>query len=140
MIDESRSSDDDIDISDIINWDEAMEQVGGDEEFLKELLNDLQEELSAQVSKLYVAMQPVQLMSIRSAAHVVKGAAANLFCEELRAAAYGLEMVAKDAPADAPPSPQLKADLEEKFQIFKNAAKTYEKTVQNILSEPELHE
>lgn len=56
MIDESRSSDDDIDISDIINWDEAMEQVGGDEEFLKELLNDLQEELSAQVSKLYVAM------------------------------------------------------------------------------------
>lgn len=56
MIDESRSSDDDIDISDVINWDEAMEQVGGDEEFLKELLNDLQEELSAQISKLYVAM------------------------------------------------------------------------------------
>lgn len=33
----------------IINWGEAMEQVGDDEEFLRELLVDLRNEMEAQV-------------------------------------------------------------------------------------------
>lgn len=41
---------------DVIDWDEAMEQCGGDEEFLIELLGDLQEELDTQVTKIHAAL------------------------------------------------------------------------------------
>ena len=35
--------------TDIIKWDEAMQQVGEDEEFLRELLGDLRTELQNQL-------------------------------------------------------------------------------------------
>ena len=37
------------DPSDVINWEEAMQQVGDDEEFLRELLADLRAETEAQL-------------------------------------------------------------------------------------------
>ena len=36
--------------SDVINWADAMQQVGDDEEFLKELLADLRSELQTQLA------------------------------------------------------------------------------------------
>lgn len=44
------------DEQDVIDWDEAMEQCGGDEEFLHELLGDLKEELETQIKKIEAAM------------------------------------------------------------------------------------
>lgn len=38
--------------SDVIDWDEAMEQCGDDEEFLRELLGDLRGETDAQLIKI----------------------------------------------------------------------------------------
>jgi hypothetical protein len=38
--------------SEIIDWDEAMEQCGDDEEFLRELLADLRGETDSQVAKI----------------------------------------------------------------------------------------
>ena len=38
--------------SDVIDWDEAMEQCGDDEEFLRELLDDLRGETDAQMAKI----------------------------------------------------------------------------------------
>jgi hypothetical protein len=38
--------------SDVIDWDEAMEQCGDDEEFLRELLADLRGETDAQMLKI----------------------------------------------------------------------------------------
>ncbi len=35
--------------SDVIDWTEAMEQCGDDEEFLRELLSDLRDEIDAQI-------------------------------------------------------------------------------------------
>jgi len=40
----------------VIDWDEAMEQCGDDEEFLRELLVDLKAELNAQMTKIDAAM------------------------------------------------------------------------------------
>jgi hypothetical protein len=56
------------DLSDVIDWDEAMEQCGGDEEFLLELLGDLQEEFNTQIRKIEVAMvsSRSRLLSSRS--------------------------------------------------------------------------
>ena len=38
--------------SDVINWPDAMQQVGDDEEFLKELLADLRSELQTQLTTI----------------------------------------------------------------------------------------
>lgn len=39
-------------MSDVIDWDEAMQQCGDDEEFLRELLGDLRSETDTQMSKI----------------------------------------------------------------------------------------
>eukprot|EP00543_Licmophora_paradoxa_P005842 CAMPEP_0202453828 /NCGR_PEP_ID=MMETSP1360-20130828/11719_1 /ASSEMBLY_ACC=CAM_ASM_000848 /TAXON_ID=515479 /ORGANISM="Licmophora paradoxa, Strain CCMP2313" /LENGTH=61 /DNA_ID=CAMNT_0049073021 /DNA_START=76 /DNA_END=257 /DNA_ORIENTATION=+ len=38
--------------SDVIDWDEALEQCGDDEEFLRELLADLRGETDSQMNKI----------------------------------------------------------------------------------------
>lgn len=43
--------------SDVIDWDEAMEQCGDDEEFLRELLGDLRGETDAQLTKIEEAIR-----------------------------------------------------------------------------------
>lgn len=43
--------------SDIINWAEAMQQAGDDEEFLKELLADLRSELQQQLTTIQGIIQ-----------------------------------------------------------------------------------
>lgn len=113
-----------------------MEQCGGDEEFLHELLGDLRNELNAQIKKIELAMNPVLLLNIRSAAHVVKGAAGNLMCEKLRLAAYNLEMVAKNAPQDVPVSAELVAELNQRFHEFKLAAVDMNNFVESIQQRP----
>jgi hypothetical protein len=39
-------------MTDVIDWDEAMQQCGDDEEFLRELLADLRSETDAQMLKI----------------------------------------------------------------------------------------
>jgi hypothetical protein len=38
--------------TEVIDWDEAMQQCGDDEEFLKELLDDLRSETDTQMEKI----------------------------------------------------------------------------------------
>ncbi len=47
----------DTKLGNVIDWDEAMEQCGDDEEFLKELLSDLRGEIEAQIVKIEEALQ-----------------------------------------------------------------------------------
>ena len=39
-------------MSDVIDWDEAMQQCGDDEDFLRELLDDLRSETDTQMLKI----------------------------------------------------------------------------------------
>uniref|UniRef100_A0A7S2NYG0 HPt domain-containing protein n=1 Tax=Leptocylindrus danicus TaxID=163516 RepID=A0A7S2NYG0_9STRA len=88
--------------SDVINWDEAMEQVGDDEEFLRELLGDLRMEIEAQLGKIDEALRahtltPEMYQVVARAAHVVKGASSNLMCGQLRIASSQLELDANQS-------------------------------------------
>lgn len=65
------------------------------------------------------------LINIQSAAHVIKGAAANLMCEPLRMAAYNLEMIAKNHPNGAPISADFISNLNSKYDELKEAATRY---------------
>lgn len=71
-------------------------------------------------------------MSIRSAAHVVKGSAANLMCEQLRLAASDLEIVTKNAPPDEPLTEEIWQDLIMKFENLKAAGARYAKFVNDL--------
>ncbi len=144
----------------IIDWDEAMEQCGDDEDFLRELLDDLRIELKAQMTKIEAAMvsiasylanfrifsplinpffcynssiqNPVHLLNIRSAAHVIKGSAGNLMCEELQWASRELEMLAKNHPKDESVSEVLVKLLRSKHDNLKIAAKKFQDYVDAI--------
>jgi hypothetical protein len=57
--DENSGDEISIETADVIDWDEAMEQVAGDEDFLHELLNDFKEELVTQMNKLSESIEMV---------------------------------------------------------------------------------
>eukprot|EP01082_Thalassiosira_pseudonana_P011992 g10453.t1 g10453 contig4:1906745-1907532(+) len=87
--------------SHVIDYTEAMEQCGDDEEFLRELLSDLRGEVDAQIVKIdEVLKEPVNDQSfllIMRASHVIKGASSNLMCQQLREGATNLEHAAAGA-------------------------------------------
>ena len=45
------------DFSHVIDWTEAMEQCGDDEDFLRELLSDLRGEIDAQIVKIDAVLE-----------------------------------------------------------------------------------
>uniref|UniRef100_A0A7S0GHA3 HPt domain-containing protein n=1 Tax=Proboscia inermis TaxID=420281 RepID=A0A7S0GHA3_9STRA len=87
----------------VIDWDEAMEQCGGDEEFLEELLVDLKEEVGGQIEKMENALSEKgdgYQLKVQRASHVIKGASSNLFCEALRDTSTTLEQDAAKGKSD----------------------------------------
>lgn len=81
-------------MAEVIDWDEAMEQCGDDEEFLRELLDDLRGEVDAQIEKIEEIIRTLTdapFHRIKRAAHVIKGASSNLMCHQLRETSTALE-------------------------------------------------
>mmetsp|Transcript_9538 Transcript_9538/g.10588 ORF Transcript_9538/g.10588 Transcript_9538/m.10588 type:complete len:127 (-) Transcript_9538:331-711(-) len=119
--------------SKVIDWDEAMEQVGDDEEFLRELLGDLRQETDGQVKKISEIIatpcdSPFHL--IMRAAHVIKGAASNLMCEQLRSTAMALEQDAKVANENPEESNIIK--VKEDFLQLEKANNEYHAYLKTI--------
>jgi len=88
---------------DVIDWDEAMQQCGDDEEFLRELLGDLREETDGQMAQMEKIVEDPSgqpFIAFVRAAHVIKGAASNLMCEQLRVTSMALETRAQTAVSD----------------------------------------
>mmetsp|Transcript_19699 Transcript_19699/g.23435 ORF Transcript_19699/g.23435 Transcript_19699/m.23435 type:complete len:126 (-) Transcript_19699:293-670(-) len=82
----------------VIHWEDALEQCGDDEDFLRELLGDLKDEVLENYSNIKDAIgsrRPDWADKVRQFGHAVKGAAANLMCHELNHAAVLLEARAK---------------------------------------------
>jgi len=114
--------------TDVIDWDEAMQQCGEDEEFLRELLDDLRTEMNSQLIAMDEAIRnppanniPKACTVICRAAHVIKGAASNLMCGQLRETATALESSASAANHN----PTLLVDVKEKFEELKVAVDAY---------------
>mmetsp|Transcript_112 Transcript_112/g.194 ORF Transcript_112/g.194 Transcript_112/m.194 type:complete len:131 (-) Transcript_112:530-922(-) len=119
-------------VGDVIDWDEAMEQCGDDEEFLRELLADLRGEVDQQIIKVdEVLRTPTDLTfhNIMRASHVIKGAASNLMCAQLRNAAMELEQCAsqaQDASTGNPGAAQAQlAVVSAKFNNLRVAVQNY---------------
>ena len=57
--------------SHVIDWVEAMEQCGDDEDFLRELLSDLRGEVDAQIVKIDEVLKVRKGVGIRSFHHLI---------------------------------------------------------------------
>eukprot|EP00934_Nitzschia_sp_Nitz4_P000120 Nitzschia sp. Nitz4//scaffold149_size55946//26138//26670//NITZ4_006595-RA/size55946-augustus-gene-0.71-mRNA-1//-1//CDS//3329536812//120//frame0 len=124
-------------MSTVIDWEEAMQQCGDDEEFLRELLDDLRTETDAQMLKIEETIRnPVNspFVQIMRAAHVIKGAASNLMCGELRQCAMQLETAASSAANDpaSQGNPQVLQVVQARYEELKNAVQKYHAYLQSV--------
>lgn len=76
-----------------LQWDRAfaLEQVGEDEELLKELLEVFHDASASDLNKIKEGVQQSDLEAVGDAAHSIKGASASLGIEGIRAVAAELE-------------------------------------------------
>jgi HPt (histidine-containing phosphotransfer) domain-containing protein len=101
----------------IIKWEEALEQVGGDKEFLKEVLDDLSNETEEALHVIESGIEIGDFVAIERAAHRIKGSASYLCCERLQAVSLELQMTAHGH--DNHKFPRIKV----LFELFKECVK-----------------
>jgi HPt (histidine-containing phosphotransfer) domain-containing protein len=81
----------------IIDYDSALERIGGDREFFDELLGIYQEEFDLNVKTLDQALQARDFTTIQELGHSLKGSSANLSLNHLRDKAYMLETAGRES-------------------------------------------
>jgi two-component system sensor histidine kinase/response regulator len=78
-----------------VNWEAALEYVGGDEALLRELLAVFLEECPKWMAELERAIANRDVPGVRRTAHKTKGALVNFGAEAAGAAAAQIETLAK---------------------------------------------
>lgn len=78
-------------VSSSIDWNMALEQVRGDQGFLKEILGDLMKESTEASERILEGMRTRQFVMVMKAAHQVKGSASYLYCTDLQKCASKLQ-------------------------------------------------
>ena len=73
----------------------ALEQVGGDRDLLKELVDIYAEEYPSQLQKLGEAVENKEADTVRETAHTIKGAVGNFGAHSTVKAALNLENIGK---------------------------------------------
>ena len=81
---------------DPINYPEVLERIGGDTEFLAELLNIYFLEFQEKKSQIEEALEDANFGLIQEIGHSLKGASANLSLPSLRRLASALEAAARE--------------------------------------------
>jgi HPt (histidine-containing phosphotransfer) domain-containing protein len=80
---------------------EALDRIGGEADFLEELLELYEKEFRAQTAKLKKALTEGKFEAVREIGHGLKGSSANLSLPGLRDAALAVEMSGKARDAAA---------------------------------------
>ena len=78
----------------VIDWDEALVQIGDDEEFLFEVLGDLDVEAIEAQTEIGDALKAKDFSSLMKAAHRIKGSTSYLACEIVNHCALKMEVLA----------------------------------------------
>ena len=92
----------------IIDWDEALASIGGGEDFLQEVVNDLLKEAVTAEADIKKGIDEENMATIMKAAHRIGGSASYFNCEDLVFRAHAIKNAAvevkkvKDASPDAP--------------------------------------
>lgn len=84
----------------VIDWNEAMVQVGDDRVFLIEVMQELLNESRSAFDMISTAVAKRDYQTIYKEAHRVKGSASYLFCASLRDYSFDLQNAATAAETD----------------------------------------
>lgn len=79
----------------LLDYNEALERLGGDEEFLTELLYELIGQVNENVIKIKEAIHSKNHENLKSLAHSLKGASANLNVTRMATHFFNLEALAE---------------------------------------------
>jgi HPt (histidine-containing phosphotransfer) domain-containing protein len=79
-----------------IDMDSVLERVGGDESFLRELLDIYVEDFIEKYPQLEQAISQGDFNSIKEIGHSLKGSSGNLSLTGLHETAYGIELSGKE--------------------------------------------
>ena len=98
---------------------EALERLGGDADFLTELLALFDEEYASKMEGLNAAVAGGDFKSVRELGHGLKGSSANLSLPGIRKAALAMENAGKaEDPAAAQKALHSLAEEYRKLKIF----------------------
>jgi len=103
----------------IIDWVLALDQCGGDENFLFEILKQTYIEITGPLSEIdhYSSNQ------IREYAHMVKGVSQNLYCKELEIHTTALELLVIEEGDKSIKIKKSVSELKNKILRFENLLK-----------------
>jgi HPt (histidine-containing phosphotransfer) domain-containing protein len=87
--------------NEIIHYPSALERIGGDKEFLEELLDIYMEEFESQVSVLDSALESQDFRAIQEIGHSLKGASANLSLMRLGEQAFRIETAGREGDIES---------------------------------------
>lgn len=129
----------------IIDWDEAMSSIGGSEEFLHEVVQDLLKEASTAEDDIGKGMNDKDLTAIMKAAHRIGGSASYFSCEDLVGRASAIKHVAQEAlkakeTASEPSTtidPALMVELTNLFAKFATSANILREEVARRFAAPD---
>jgi len=79
-----------------VDWNAALEQIGGSEELLKELTTVFVQESGELMPALRTAIEQQNMAEVRRLAHTLKGAATHLAAKSVVATAFRLERMGRD--------------------------------------------
>jgi len=97
-----------------VDVDVALERLGGDRDFFLDLVHTLQEEAAAELVEIERALEQGDAEALERVAHSLKGAAASMAAEPMRATAHELEKIGASGRLDE--APQALARLRQAIQ------------------------
>jgi HPt (histidine-containing phosphotransfer) domain-containing protein len=103
----------------IMDWNAALEQIGGSEDLLRELMELFLEESGKLMPALRQAVEQRNMADVRRLAHTVKGAATHFTAHSVVAAALRLETMGRDG--DLAGADEAYARLEREVEQLKQA-------------------
>lgn len=80
----------------LIDFEIALDRLGGDKEFLLELYDELNEQMNPTLEQIQSAVKISDFEQLRSVAHGMKGAASNLGADKLSVYFRQLEQLGSD--------------------------------------------
>lgn len=101
-----------------IDMESVLERVGGDESFLRELLDIYVEDFIEKYGQLEQAISERDANNIREIGHSLKGSSGNLSLTELHETAYGIESSGRENDIDK--AKLLFTRLKEEFKRLKD--------------------
>lgn len=85
----------------VLDYEEFLDRVGGEDDFARELLSEFVEGLPADIDSLKAALEAGNLEEVVHKAHTLKGSAANLSAKALSQAAKVIEQAGRDNDLEA---------------------------------------